>query len=249
MSLVSLAKAVVPLPIRDLLRPAYRRLGLDPNARALAEYSAFVHRARREFFLAAANFLWINRDDDIVGGQYLEFGCHNANTMRMAWDTSRLLMKWRYVACDSFEGLPEIEAIDRQPIWQKGFYATDEARFVELCTRHGLPGERLQTVKGFYDVSLTPALRERLSDRMASMVYVDCDLYASTVPVLEFVRPLLRVGSIVAFDDWNAFWGDPERGERLAFREFRERHPTMRFEPFVATHMLKSFVYVGERGA
>ena len=45
-------------------------------------------------------------------GYYFEFGSHEANTMRMAWDTLRHLFDYTYVAFDSFEGLPEPDDLD-----------------------------------------------------------------------------------------------------------------------------------------
>ena len=50
-------------------------------------------------------------------------------------------------------------------------------------------------------------------------------LYESTVEVLAFVQHMLVDGSILLFDDWNAFDMDANRGERRAFREFSERNP------------------------
>ena len=110
-----------------------------------------------------------------------------------------------------------------------------------------MPRERLVTVKGFYDASLTPQLSERLLPRKAAIIYVDCDLYKSTVPVLKFIVPFLQAGTIVAFDDWNCYLADPGRGQRLAWREFREANPSLHFEPFYSTHMMASFVCLPPR--
>ena len=114
---------------------------------------------------------------------------------------------------------------DKMPIWREGGLATSEADFRAIVTRHGMPCDRLITVKGFYNQTLTSALAERLLPTKAAMILVDCDLYASTVPVLEFVVPFLQRGTVLVFDDWFQFHGDPGRGQRRAFREFGERTP------------------------
>jgi hypothetical protein len=63
----------------------------------------------------------------------------------------------------------------------------------------------------------------------AAVVLVDCDLYASAVPVLEFVAPLLQTGTILIFDEyWNL---GEDAGERRAHREFSERHPEIVSRP------------------
>jgi hypothetical protein len=123
------------------------------------EYSAFGREQRKRVFLEIARFANINRP---IEGYYFEFGCHEANTIRMAFDCFRHLFDWHYVAFDSFEGLPEIPEIDRQAIWEKGKLKTSEEEFRRLCSRHGIPRNRLTTVKGFYDVSLTDDLKRRL---------------------------------------------------------------------------------------
>lgn len=208
-------------------------------------YHPFRERVRRDLFLSLAVYGYQNR---IEGEYYFEFGCHGARTLRLAWDAFHALFDWTYVAFDSFAGLPEIAEGDRSPAWSRGALATSEDELVRLAVEHGVPREKLLTVPGFYDRSLTPELRDRLLPGGAAVVYVDCDLYASTVPVLEFVRPFLRRGTVIVFDDWFCFHGDPEKGERRAFREFRERHPELRFEQFVRTGEAQAFIHLGERG-
>ena len=66
------------------------------------------------------------------------------------------------------------------------------------------------------------------------LALIDCDLYSSTVSVLDFLDNLLQDGSILMFDDWNCFGKSDERGERRAFREFLARHPIWRADPFVS---------------
>lgn len=208
------------------------------------KWNVHIEQQREYMFMSIARFCHINRP---TRGYYLEFGCHGANTMRMAWDAFRWLFDFDYVAFDSFEGLPEIGAVDRQEIWQKGGLATAEEDFIRLCTAHGIPRERLRTVRGFYDKSLTRELVDQLAPSKAAVVYVDCDLYESTIPVLEFARHFLQPGTVIVFDDWNCFLADPGRGERRAFYEFGERYRDLRFEEFVSTDMQKSFVFTGPR--
>ena len=202
-------------------------------------YTRFAHDQRRYIFLSIARFAHINRP---IGGYYMEFGCHEANTMRMAWDTFHGLFDWTFVAFDSFQGLPEMEDFDRSGIFRPGALSTAEQDFVRTVVRHGMSRERLRIVKGFYDASLTPAVRASLLPGKAAVVYIDCDLYKSTVPVLTFIRDFLQIGTIIVFDDWNCYHARPDLGERRAWAEFREAHPDLEFEEFVSTGEAKSFV-------
>ena len=50
-----------------------------------------------------------------------------------------------------------------------------------------MPESRLNTVKGFYELSLNKKLAAKFKKK-ATFIYVDCDLYKSTVPVLKFIK-------------------------------------------------------------
>jgi len=214
------------------------------RARWIASYTDFQMAERERIFRRIAYFCHVNRP---MRGYYFEFGCHGANTMRLAYKHSRYLFDWTYVAFDSFEGFPEIAEIDRQEIWAPSKCATAEDDFRDRVLGAGMPAGRLITVKGFYDRSLTPELRDRLLPHKAAVVYVDCDLYVSTVDVLNFIVDFLQTGTVIVFDDWNCFWGDPRRGERRAWSEFREHHPDLEFEEFFTEGMAKGFIFVGPR--
>lgn len=241
---------LLPAGLRGGVMPLAHRLRqwIDPELRAhhtwvRTHYSPFGVHIREQIFLSIARFCHINRPID---GYYFEFGCHTARTMKLCWKHTRHLFNWTYIGFDSFEGLPEIEEIDRQQIWAKGRLKTAEEEFVATVTGAGMPKDRLITVKGFYDQSLTEELSRRLQPKKAAVVYVDCDLYASTVPVLKFILPFLQPGTIIVFDDWNCFIGDPEKGERRAWREFTEANPSLRFESFVSNGEAHSFIFLGE---
>jgi hypothetical protein len=203
-------------------------------------YESFRHENRRALFLRIAVFRHQNQP---VEGYYFEFGCHTGRTMRLAFDAFDDLFDGQtYVGFDSFEGLPLVAPDDRMPIWREGALATSEADFRAIVTHHGMPDDRLITVKGFYEPTLTPALAARFLPTKAAVILVDCDLYASTVPVLRFVRPFLQRGTVLVFDDWFQFHGDPDRGQRRAFREFCEAHHDVRFVDFFETGEAKALI-------
>jgi O-methyltransferase len=207
-------------------------------------HEAFRARARQDIFMSISIFCFHNQP---INGYYFEFGCHKARTMRLAWDMFHSLYDWTYVAFDSFEGLPEMDAADSMPMWKKGDLKTSETDFVNLVTQHGMPRERLKTVKGFYNESLTPALRDELLPQKAAVVYIDCDLYSSTVCALNFAKDFFQTGTVLIFDDWFCFYGDPTKGERRAFAEFRERNPELNFEDYIQTNEAKAFIYLGRK--
>lgn len=64
--------------------------------------------------------------------------------------------------------------------------------------------------------------------RKQQLFLIDCDLYESTVPVLNFITDYLQNGTIFTFDDWYCFRGDPQRGEWRAFKEWLKNNPSIK---------------------
>ena len=94
----------------------------------------------------------------------------------------------------------------------------------------------VEIVEGFYGSSLNDNILKERSLKRAAIVNIDCDLYDSTVKVLDFLTPLFIDGSVLYFDDWFYFSGHPEKGERGAFKEWLSQHPE-----FIATELCKYY--------
>lgn len=192
----------------------------DPdNAKMQREYE--LQRRMDDFYYKAFSILKFNK----VRGDYLEFGCgSNIRSFRLALKHSRYehFEGRRLFAFDSFAGLPEVGAADHEQ-WRTGSMAVTIDQFRTVLGHYGAEeGRDFHTVQGFYDKTLTGHEPSEYGIKAAAFVHVDCDLYSSTVPVLEFVTPLLQPGSILSFDDWYCENGDPRRGEQRAFHEWRD---------------------------
>lgn len=178
-----------------------------------------------------------------VEGDYLEFGVYKGASFSVAFhainrnrhavketvQASEELSQWlaiqpRFFAFDSFEGLPPGEA-ERHSDYAPGSYACSEADFLANIEADGVDRDRVVTVRGMYDQSLTPEVKTKHSLRRAALVMIDCDLYESTVPVLNFITDLVGQGSIIIFHDWFRYKGNPNHGEQRACREWLQRNP------------------------
>ncbi len=171
-----------------------------------------------EFFWKCFFMIRMNR----IEGDYLEFGCgSNVRSFRLAYKYNKLENTGlRLFAFDSFEGLPELKGIDKHPEWRKGAMAVSLEEFHHVMESVGAIPDEYHVIPGFYDKTLNGFSPADYDIKKAAIVFIDCDLYASTVPVLKFVKDILTDGSIIAFDDWFCFNGDPNKGEQKAFREF-----------------------------
>lgn len=196
------------------------------------------------WFENAAHYLHVNR----MEGAYVEFGSHEINTFRFALNTLGNYKRWGYpgrirhfYAFDSFEGMPEPHGIDKQKIWRASMNFTSEERFKKVCK---LDSYRITTVKGFYE-DVLPEYKWNNNHQIV-LAYVDSDYYSSAIEVLKFIKDKLAHGAILTFDDWNCYYGDPERGEKKAFAEFKEKVKNeAHFEPFLPISFGgTSFIYL-----
>lgn len=164
-----------------------------------------------------------------IGGDYVEFGAEGGNTLTAAWRAVSGLGQHRHLwAFDSFAGLPaSADPRDRHPQFKPG-YGLGLAAFHETVAGRGVPREAYTAVAGFYEETL----RGRTEPADIALAYIDCNLYSSTVTVLEFLAPRLKHGMIVAFDDYYCWSPTGPSGERVAFLEFQAAHPEWHFLPF-----------------
>ena len=176
-------------------------------------------------------------------GDYYEFGMWRGHTFCRAQQAARELKldQMRFWGFDSFAGLPSDEGNEKSPEdtspskgrLYKGDFTCPKDEVIAYLTQFGVDWSRTKLIEGFFDASLTPDLKRSLGLKPVAVVLVDCDLYVSTVPVLEFLVDLLQEGSIVLFDDWNIFEGADDTGERRAFGEFLRAHREWTAEPHI----------------
>jgi hypothetical protein len=226
-----LARTLLPNPIFQGLRSVYSKLKEEavPEITPIPKTTNRSLLDRLEWFERAQAYLQANR----INGVYTEFGCHEANTFRFALNT---LGKYRtpnkisrFYAFDSFEGMPEPVGIDRQRIWRKGINSTSVESFERTCRKDM---HRVTCVKGFFEDSLH-SFNWNPTHKIAC-AYIDVDYYKSTVECLRFISGKLQHGSIIAFDDWNCYYADPQRGMRKAFSEwYKEIDSEVVLEPFL----------------
>lgn len=171
-----------------------------------------------------------------ISGDYFEFGVWRGKTFCYARKMAR---RYRYgpvkfFAFDSFKGLPAV-ANDRFEVWSTGQFTCSSNEFCRILHQNGFTPEEYELVPGFYGHSLNGELVARLQAQKvkASIIYIDCDLYESTVPVLDFILDFLQSGTILCFDDFYNYRGLPGYGEQRALTEFEARNSQVRLFPYM----------------
>jgi hypothetical protein len=165
-----------------------------------------------------------------VKGDLAEFGTMSGKTASvLSYALARLGSKRALLLFDSFKGLPEATSeVDRSsPHVQSGVWGANRcldlssSELRSVCEAY-LPSGAVRIHEGWFSESLPKANLEA----PLALVHVDCDMYQSTVDVLEFLFSNGKVaeGGVLLFDDWNTNRADPKFGERRAWSECVERY-------------------------
>jgi hypothetical protein len=129
---------------------------------------------------------------------------------------------------DSFQGFPVAsDPIDKAtPHIESGAWGPGVAKDAppalvrEMCETH-LPSDALVIYEGWYRDTMPS-----LDAVKFAMVHIDCDLYESTMDVLDrlFSIDAFSDGCAVFFDDWYCNRGSPQFGERHAWADCVAKH-------------------------
>lgn len=146
-------------------------------------------------------------DQTNVPGYYLEFGVFTGGTIRYMAKQKPTVS---FHGFDSFEGLPEDWF--GMPLIKNSF-----------SLKGGLPKvpKHVKLHKGWFNETLPKWCAEH-QDKIAFM-HIDCDLYSSTVDILENLGSKLQVGTVILFDEYFNYpnW---ENHEYKAWKEFVEKY-------------------------
>jgi hypothetical protein len=162
------------------------RLASEESARYVLEHMRAVPNFDTDYDLHD----WVTRTqlnrDLLSRGWIMEFGVATGRTLN---HFARLLPQKRVYGFDGFEGLPE-NWTSRMP---KGFFARDSLPRVR---------ENCELIVGWFDQTLPKFQQTRLGKNPIALLHVDCDLYSSTVTILNNLKDNIVPGTVIVFDEY-----------------------------------------------
>ena len=201
-----------------------------------------------------------------IRGDYVEFGVYHGDSFLASFQQHKVFLRWlegqlaspedwrrkvaqKYVSSkvhfhgfDTFAGMPENS--EENVTFAEGTFFSSFDNVQNKCRRAGLGDESYSLYKGLFSET-GPIFSQRLSSKI-SILNIDCDIYSSARDALNIAGEFLQVGSVVMFDDYNAYCADNRAGERRAFREFCGK-TSFKFEPwFTYQYSGQSFLCVEE---
>lgn len=215
--------------VKKHLRAAGRRI-LGSKLDVIGQ---IVHRdARCHTFFRAIEFINFER----VPGDIVECGVFGGLSLALlakgaSFDAKG--MTRRIVGIDSFDGLPS--DVEAHPRWNEGDCSVVHGWHPLMQVGDAVTADTVRSLFAACELD-APVLHEgRFADVLPRVVpsvhsaiallHVDCDLYESTRDVLAGVAPALQDGTMILFDDWFHYRGNPNRGEARAFHEFIAAQP------------------------
>ena len=166
-------------------------------------------RDREDVFAAVSNRI---RDKKVL---YLEFGVFKGQSMRY-WSQALKHPQSNLHGFDSFEGLPEDFDVDG-PYRQGSFDLRGEVP--------NIADARVRFFKGWFDEVLPSYI---VPDHDVLVLMMDADLYSSTIYILRHMKPHIKEGTFIFFDEMSR----PDHEPR-ALDEFI-RESGLKFEPICA---------------
>ena len=167
------------------------------DAMDLGEY--FNRDLMHHYIIRQWGFHYPKYRDDSAPIAFYEFGVR-AGSSFVWWVAGNNNPDSTFVGFDSFEGLPEE--------WEGGLGIMGPGAFSRQGRLPPIDDPRITWVPGWFEDTLPPYKFRR---QHRSVYHIDCDLYSSTVTVLDAIKPNLRFGDYIIFDDaglgdeWKAF--------------------------------------------
>jgi len=172
-----------------------------------------------------------------VPGDIVEFGVYTGRSLallnqalREFQESSQHATKFNRTAygIDHFKGLPE----NPHPRWDKGLFKKTHSWHPTIKKGQRVTAQKVsQSFKKMYLRAPLPEIIETDVNDMTNLfgpdgqigqvaiAHFDLDLTEPTIFALKAVLPTLQQGSLLLFDDWFNFKGDPCKGEQAAVRE------------------------------
>ncbi len=170
-------------------------------------------------------------------GDYAEFGVYNGGSFIPACLFAKYnKLNMRFFAFDCFNGIPSNQlGKGNEAEWFKdGSHCCSQEEFEQNLKDRGIEG--VIVTKGYFESVLTPKLREKIRMNKLRAVYMDCDLYLSTLSALRFITPCIQNGTIIMFDDWF------HSNEKVAVDKWLAENPNISLDRFLNFHSGLSFV-------
>lgn len=169
-----------------------------------------------------------------IEGDYLEFGLYKGDSFIQAWKEAKKcnIENMRFIGFDSFQGFPELKGVDKKySLIKDGSYKYSMSSFkAELAKHYIFPflDDKIILKEGWFKDTLNEKTKRDLKISKVAVAMLDCDLYESTIEVLNFLKNNIQDGGIIMFDDWFLYKAKKDLGQQKAVKEWLKMNKDVR---------------------
>lgn len=173
---------------------------------------------------------------ELIEGDVFEFGVYTGRSLALLQIAHEEYLKESihkinfsrdFIGFDSFKGMFKTN----HPRWEDGSFSTNHSwhptmKIGEKVTKgkvmnffKTLNMKPPTIIEGYFEKSVKEFLKKY--SRKAAIIHIDCDTYENTKLILENIKSILQEGTIIMFDDWFSYKGNPKMGGAKAFNDFK----------------------------
>lgn len=145
---------------------------------------------------------------------------------------------------DTFEGMPENNEGETQ--FKTNTFTTDINEVKSKIDKVNKLDVSIEYYKGTF-INQTDKVKKSLKNKRIAIANIDCDLKESTTDALNIIEDKIDIGTILLFDDYNAFNADMNKGQRQAFKEFCDKTDFVFEKFFTYQYCGQSFLTIGKK--
>jgi len=153
-----------------------------------------------------------------ITGHVMEFGVYQGNTLKIISDYFSNQTVWGF---DSFEGLPEpwflkSKVGSRRSQHPVGKFALGQEELQVVVNQFAK--RKVKLVPGWFNQTIGPWMND--NPGVVSFLHIDCDLYSSTLDILNLLNDRIVPGFVIVFDEMYP-WNDVEQYDLWEQGKFR----------------------------
>lgn len=160
-----------------------------------------------------------------VQGDYFEFGVYTGSSFSHAIRCANSHIKYdeglkkiKFFGFDSFKGFGELEENDKHSFYTDINFDTSYKK-VNKRIKKLIGRNRYELIDGFFEDTLKES---KPKSNLARIIFIDSDTYSSAFLALNYLRPVIQVGTIIILDDYFSYKGMQDKGVYGAFKRFKE---------------------------
>lgn len=169
-----------------------------------------------------------------IEGDYFEFGVFEGMSLMAAIKISDKMggprLNRKFFGFDSFdEGFKYFNERDVHPFFKEGDFKSSFKKVSQRLKNF----KNVRLVKGYFEESIKDKdVSLVCGSTKCAILFIDCDLMGPAYIALNFIKPILQVGSVIVLDDYYAYKGNPELGTSGALCTFLKENPNIRLRQY-----------------